>query len=80
MICFQALVFGGSVTQMLFLEILRRQACDLEQQRLCKDADWLVRAVGKKEKRMGTYMFYFLFLITSKDRFMNSFKIFIQME
>lgn len=50
MICFQALVFGGSVTQMLFLEILRSRHVTWNNRGFARDADWLVRAVERRKE------------------------------
>ena len=49
MICFQGLVFGGDVTQMLFLEILRSRHVTWNNRGFARDADWLVRAVERRK-------------------------------
>ena len=50
MICFQGLVFGGGVTQMLFLEILRSRHVTWNNRGFARDADWLVRAVERRKE------------------------------
>ena len=50
MIYFQALVFGGSVTQMPFLEILRSRHVTWNNRGFARDADWPVRAVERRKE------------------------------
>lgn len=50
MICFQGLVFGGGVTQMLFLEILRSRHVTWNNRGFARDANWLVRAVKRRKE------------------------------
>ena len=78
MICFQGLVFGGGVTQMLFLEILRSRHVTWNNRGFARDADWLVRAVERRKEDEDVHV---LLLIPNyfQRPYYERFKIVIQM-